>query len=409
MAFSPSALKLTHNADLCDKFGNLANRAISLSGGSVPEISKNYKPDLPFDLEFVRKEFCNAMEKTHTKDAAEIITKACVEANQWIANLEPWKIKDNAEKRATIIRYLMESVYILAHFFGPFVPRAAEGVFKKLHTPPVFLEDLKKDFVNLKTGTEVKSYDTVSFPAFDPAFAVINCPKTLPGDAAAAAASSSSEDAGDKKKGDNNNKGEGKGRDKKAEKAAKEGGGEKKEKPKKAPAAPALDKSQPLYSRLDLRVGKIIECENHPEADRLYVEKIDVGEAEPRQILSGLREHYQLEEMVGRKIVTICNLQPRKMVGLTSYGMVLCAKSGGKVEFAAVPESAEPGDHIQVEGDLNEKKPWEGKQITKNKVWEEAVVLLKTDANCVPCFDGKPLEVRGKGRLTSTLASAELS
>lgn len=94
--------------------------------------------------------------------------------------------------------------------------------------------------------------------------------------------------------------------DKKTEKKAKDAGkngdaGKGEKKKKSAPAAvPELDMDQPLYSRLDLRVGKIVSVENHPDAERLYVEKIDVGEEEPRTIISGLRAHYTLEEMQGR-------------------------------------------------------------------------------------------------------------
>lgn len=102
-------------------------------------------------------------------------------------------------------------------------------------------------------------------------------------------------------------------------------------------------------------MGKIVDVEVHPKAERLYIEKIDVGEPEgPRQIISGLREHYTLEEMLGKEIVVICNLKPRKMQDVMSHGMVLCAKvkDGDKerVEFAKLPAGAKPGDRILHEG-----------------------------------------------------------
>merc|ERR1711972_198940 len=101
---------------------------------------------------------------------------------------------------------------------------------------------------------------------------------------------------------------------------------------------------QPLFSKLDVRVGKVVDAWHHPEADRLFVEKIDVGDPEgPRQIVSGLREHYKLEEFKGKKLLAVCNMKPSKLVKVDSYGMVLCAKKSGKVELITVPDDLEPG------------------------------------------------------------------
>lgn len=76
---------------------------------------------------------------------------------------------------------------------------------------------------------------------------------------------------------------------------------------------------------IDLRVGVITKVEKHPTADKLYIEEIDVGEAQPRAIASGLVPHYTLEEMQNRRLIAICNLKPRTLVGFKSHGMVLCA------------------------------------------------------------------------------------
>lgn len=77
--------------------------------------------------------------------------------------------------------------------------------------------------------------------------------------------------------------------------------------------------------KLDIRVGKVVEVEKHPEADTLYIEKIDVGEPEPRTIVSGLAKFVPIEEMKGRMVVVLCNLKPAKLKGIMSAGMVLCA------------------------------------------------------------------------------------
>lgn len=86
---------------------------------------------------------------------------------------------------------------------------------------------------------------------------------------------------------------------------------------------PAAEELTP--SRLDIRVGKIVEVSKHPEADALYVEKIDLGEEKPRTIVSGLVNFVPIEEMQNRMVVVLCNLKPAKMRGIESQGMVLCA------------------------------------------------------------------------------------
>lgn len=76
--------------------------------------------------------------------------------------------------------------------------------------------------------------------------------------------------------------------------------------------------------RLDLRIGKILEVSKHPDADTLYVEKIDLGETEPRTVVSGLAKYMSIEELQDRFVAVLCNLKPAKMRGIESQGMVLC-------------------------------------------------------------------------------------
>ena len=96
------------------------------------------------------------------------------------------------------------------------------------------------------------------------------------------------------------------------------------------PAKVKAGKSAPVAedvipSRLDIRVGKIVEVSRHPDAESLYVEKIDLGEAVPRTIVSGLVNFVPEAEMKDRMVVVLCNLKPAKMRGVESKGMVLCA------------------------------------------------------------------------------------
>lgn len=97
---------------------------------------------------------------------------------------------------------------------------------------------------------------------------------------------------------------------------------------KGAPAAAAATEAvEDGPHRLDIRVGKIVEVSKHPDADSLYVEKIDLGEAVPRTIVSGLAKWVPIEQMENRLVAVLCNLKPAKMRGVESQGMVLCASS----------------------------------------------------------------------------------
>ena len=80
------------------------------------------------------------------------------------------------------------------------------------------------------------------------------------------------------------------------------------------------------FLKVDLRVGEVKVAERIPNADKLLRFEIDLGEAEPRQILAGLAEYYEPEKLIGRKVIVVANLKPRKMRGLESQGMI-CAAS----------------------------------------------------------------------------------
>lgn len=140
----------------------------------------------------------------------------------------------------------------------------------------------------------------------------------------------------------------------KAPKEAKAGGGGVGGK-KGGAAAAAADTTGPIPSQIDLRVGKIVSVEKHPDADALYLEKVDFGEADgPRTILSGLVNFVPIEKMQNRMVIGVCNLKPVAMRGIKSYGMLLCAthkdgKDGG-VEPVCPPEGSQPGDKVWVEG-----------------------------------------------------------
>lgn len=99
---------------------------------------------------------------------------------------------------------------------------------------------------------------------------------------------------------------------------------------------------------LDIRVGRIIKAWRHEEADSLYVEEVDVGEAEPRIICSGLVKYIPIDFLQDRKVIVLANLKPRNMRGVKSNGMLLAASDAAheNVELLEPPEGSLPGERI---------------------------------------------------------------
>ncbi|BES93938.1 tyrosyl-tRNA synthetase [Nesidiocoris tenuis] len=153
--------------------------------------------------------------------------------------------------------------------------------------------------------------------------------------------------------------------------------------------------------RLNMKVGRIVEVSLHPDAESLYVEKIDLGEATLRTIVSGLVNYVPVDQMLNRDVIVLCNLKPAKMRGIESSGMVLCASQvtdGNKaVEPLDPPAGSEPGDRVFVENYeigspdevLNPKK----------KVWEKLQVDLKTTDSCAAVWQSNSL-LTSKGKIT---------
>jgi len=173
----------------------------------------------------------------------------------------------------------------------------------------------------------------------------------------------------------------------------------KQKKPKPAvEKAPTAVEAPIDVGRLDLRIGKIVEIEKHPDAESLYVEKIDCGETAPRTVVSGLVNHIPINEMKDRMVMVLCNLKPAKMRGVTSEAMVMCASSPDKVEVLSPPAGAVPGDLVSCNGfprvpdaQLNPKK----------KIFETCSPDLLTNDSKEACFKGVPLTVIGKGNVVS--------
>ncbi|XP_053966826.1 aminoacyl tRNA synthase complex-interacting multifunctional protein 1 [Anastrepha ludens] len=174
---------------------------------------------------------------------------------------------------------------------------------------------------------------------------------------------------------------------------------EKKPKKEKPVASANVATELPVDAgRLDMRVGRIIEIGRHPDADSLYLEKIDCGEAQPRTVVSGLVKFVPLEEMQNRLVIVLCNLKPAKMRGVTSEAMVMCASTADKVEVLSPPAGAVPGDLVHCEG--YPRQP-DAQLNPKKKIFETCAPDLRTNDQLVACYKGAALHVPGKGNIVA--------
>ena len=99
------------------------------------------------------------------------------------------------------------------------------------------------------------------------------------------------------------------------------------------------------FKRLDLRVGTVTSAEPHPNADKLVVMKVDLGDEE-RQLVAGLRPQYEPEQLNGKHVVVVANLQPATLRGVESRGMLLAAQSGGEVVVVSPERPVPPGAKV---------------------------------------------------------------
>ncbi|CAM9941092.1 unnamed protein product [Pylaiella littoralis] len=167
-------------------------------------------------------------------------------------------------------------------------------------------------------------------------------------------------------------------------------------------------------SRLEIRVGKCLEAHKHPDADSLYVEKVDFGEGEPRTIVSGLVAYVSEEEMRGRMVLGLCNLPPRAMRGITSAGMLLCASNDDhtSVDPLTPPPGARVGELVTFESVLSAPAP---PGSAASRAWSATMEGMKTvggpddaeDGAGVAGWNGRPMRTSG-GACTSRVVSGRV-
>jgi aminoacyl tRNA synthase complex-interacting multifunctional protein 1 len=168
----------------------------------------------------------------------------------------------------------------------------------------------------------------------------------------------------------------------------------------KAAAAAAAPASAPIPAEynvgsLDIRVGQIIEVWEHETADKLFCEVIDLG-SEQRKIASGLRPFYSLKDLENRKVLVLCNLKARNLVGFPSHGMVLCASNDDHtaVEFVVPPPDAPLGSRVVFDG-YESVVPEPEAKVAKKKIFELVSPDLRTNANGQVAWKGALGRVEG--------------
>lgn len=153
------------------------------------------------------------------------------------------------------------------------------------------------------------------------------------------------------------------------------------------PAAAPADADDTPMSRCCFAVGRVIEVKPHPDSTKLYIEKIDLGETlnamsegVPRTILSGLQEHVREEDFLNRLVLVIANLEPRKIAGIVSNGMVLCASHNEgerKVVLLDIPAGTNVGERVVFEGHDKPYPPVLKKKLAKS--FDEVIAEIRTN------------------------------
>ena len=111
-------------------------------------------------------------------------------------------------------------------------------------------------------------------------------------------------------------------------------------------AAPVLA-SIDDFKRLSFKVGVVISAEDHPNADRLLVLKVDIGEGTPRQLVAGIKGAYQASDVVGKRVVVVANLKPAMLRGVESQGMVLAASDASGLSLLSLERPIQPGSPVK--------------------------------------------------------------
>ncbi len=313
------------NSDLANTLGNLVKRTISMSNqyiGGVLE-NKNVTEDVDNDLHSVvlgtRDQVIKDMECLKVADALTHIFNLFKRCNKYIDETMPWVLGKDEEKYdrlRTVLYNLADSITIGAALLHSFMPETAEKILKQLNTALPEMDELDKAG-QFKSGTKVTDDPETLFQRVKNEDIAKAVEELYPS--------------------------------KKEEKTEK-----KQEKKAPAPSDFDFDKAQNKenivyddFAKNEFRVGEIIEAEAVEKSEKLLKFKVRIG-SEERQILSGIKKYYpEPEKLIGKKVMAITNLAPRKMAGFESQGMLLCAEDkDGNLALMTTDEKIGAGAEI---------------------------------------------------------------
>jgi methionyl-tRNA synthetase len=376
-SFSFDALITRYNADLANGYGNLVSRTLKMIAGSagvIPEV-KVVANDQHFMAE-TENHSCRLMTLSNGFESdlgalsfASALSKAMVMVtltDGYITQYTPWKLvgSDNPEhqfKAGTILYTAAESIRIITALLHPILPYATARVWAQLGLGDIEADAKAGKLKNLAWGglkpgtqlgplgpifpradkglanmmTDMENPTPVDKEPTDPA-AVVHTPTTAPD--AAPRTTTLPEPATALPVGGSTALTTGPDPTKPAPE------------PSAAPAPEAAQITIDDFAKIELRVAQILVAERIPKADKLLRLEVDLGPDFPRrQILSGIAEWYAPEDLIGRRIVVITNLAPRKMRGLESHGMLLAAShgEGGKPVLATFGEDIALGSRLK--------------------------------------------------------------
>jgi methionine--tRNA ligase beta chain len=183
---------------------------------------------------------------------------------------------------------------------------------------------------------------------------------------------------------------------------------EKKKKKEKGKEKAKQEAIEP-FAQLDLRVGRVIKVEVHPNSSKLYIEEVDIG-TEIRKVVSGIKEFITIEELLNHNVVVFCNLKPKSIVGYMSHGIILCAfnKDQSKVEILEPTQNSKPGDMVIVEG-IERQLINEVNLSKHNNPWKKVETRLTTNEELTVTLDGEPLRTTDGPIKVKSLKAAQIS
>lgn len=294
------------NSDLANTLGNLVNRTVAMVNkyfdGEIQsgDVSGEFDDDLKAVAIGAIDKIKEKMSTLHVADSLDEIWKIVDRANKYIDETTPWVLaKDDATKPrlGTVLYNLVETIRIIAALLSPYMPDTAAKIAEQINASELSCESVKS-FGATKAGDKVG--EAV------PLFARIDAEKKL------------------------------------AELEA-ELGEPAEEKIEIAPYKDYIEFEE--FEKLDIRVGKVIECEKVPKSSKLLRFTLQVG-SETRQILSGISKYHTPEELIGKNVLFVANLKPRKMMGLESCGMILSAEFEDKLTVLTTLNDIQSGAEV---------------------------------------------------------------